>query len=200
MARRKNDTHTEAERKAIARDEALLMQRVDAGADGAFDELYERFGALVFKMSIQALPSRAEADEAVQEVFLRLWKTAGRYDSEKAALVTWVMLITRRHIVDRLRRARVRVKPTSLGEGWAEAAGTAPQDASGVDQERVGILLNRIETLPELQRIVIQRAYLGGQTLRQISHELDIPLGTVKSALSRALARLREWSSAEEAA
>jgi len=176
------------------------MRRVAAGAEGAFDELYDRFGSLVFKMAFQALPSRAEAEDAVQEVFLRLWKTADRYDSEKAALVTWVMLITRRHIVDRLRRTKARVKAGGLNEGWTEAASESPASTPGETEERVANLLSRVETLPELQRIVVQRAYLGGQTLRQIGQELDIPLGTVKSALSRALARLRERSAAEEAA
>ena len=60
------------------------------------------------------------------------------------------------------------------------------------DQERYEALLKRIDALPELQRTVVRRTYLGGQTLRQVGEELDVPLGTVKSALSRALVRLRE--------
>lgn len=197
-------THTKRKdskaRQSDPREEAALMRRVEAGAEGAFDELYDRFGALVFKMAFQALPSRAEAEDAVQEVFLRLWKTAGRYDNDKAALVTWVMLITRRHIVDRLRRTKARIKAGGLNEEWAESASSDPVSTPGETEERLANLLTRLETLPDLQRTVVQRAYLGGQTLRQISQELDIPLGTVKSALSRALARLRERSSAEEAA
>lgn len=171
-----------------------LMQRIASGEPGAVEELYDRFGSLVFRMSLQTMPTRAEAEDAVQEVFVRLWKTAARFDPERAALVTWVMLITRRHLVDRLRRTRARIKSTS----WNESAGQSGIDASDPvgarmeDKERYHALLKRIDSLPELQRTVVRRTYLGGQTLRQVGEELDVPLGTVKSALSRALVRLRE--------
>ena len=82
-----------------------LMQRIAAGDEPAVEELYDRFGSLVFRMAMQTMSTRAEAEDAVQEVFVRLWKTADRYDPERAALVTWVMLIARRHLVDRLRQA-----------------------------------------------------------------------------------------------
>jgi len=174
-----------------------LMRRVAANEESAVAELYDRFGSLVFRMAYQAMPSRSEAEDAVQEVFVRLWKTAGRYDETRSALVTWVMLIARRHLVDKLRRNRARLKPGSLDQPQvpATAAAEAP---SRVDQdERMAALMKRIEALPELQRTVVTRAYLGGQTLRQIGDELNTPLGTIKSALSRALVRLRERSGEE---
>jgi len=170
-----------------------LMTRVAAGNETAVAELYERFGALVYRMAFGSMPTRAEAEDAVQEVFIRLWKTAGRYDPERAALVTWVMLITRRHLVDKLRRTRARVKASSLDDSmpWKTASVEAGESRMEQD-ERYEALLKRIDTLPELQKMVVTRAYLGGQTLRQIGEELDTPLGTIKSALSRALVRLRE--------
>ena len=72
-----------------------LMQEVASGDEKAANLLYDRFGALVFKTARQVLPTRAESEDAVQEVFVRLWKTADRYDPTRAKLVTWVMLITR---------------------------------------------------------------------------------------------------------
>ena len=69
-----------------------------------FNDLYERFASLVFRLAYQAMPTRADAEDAVQEIFVRLWRTADRYDPKRAALVTWVMLISRRHLVDRLPR------------------------------------------------------------------------------------------------
>ena len=169
------------------------MKRVAAGEESATAELYDRFGALVYRMAIQAMPNRAEAEDAVQEVFIRLWRTAGRYDPSRAALVTWVMLITRRHLVDRLRRTRARVKAGPIDGSEPTAAPVTGDEHPGMEQsERFAELLKRVETLPELQRTVVKRAYLGGQTLRQIADELGTPIGTVKSALSRALVRLRE--------
>ena len=148
------------------------------------------------------MPTRAEAEDAVQEIFVRLWRTAGRYDPKRAALVTWVMLITRRHLVDKLRRTRARIKagsidsqPPSLGEPGEKVG--APGGSRMEREEHFNALMKKVETLPELQRTVVTRAYLGGQTLRQISEELDTPLGTIKSALSRALVRLRERAGEE---
>lgn len=174
-----------------------LMRRVAANEESAVAELYDRFGSLVFRMAYQSLPNRQEAEDAVQEVFVRLWKTAGRYDQTRSALVTWVMLITRRHLVDKLRRSRARLKATSLDQPQVPMT-AARESANFMDQdERMKGLMKRIDALPELQRTVIMRAYLGGQTLRQIGDELNTPLGTVKSALSRALVRLRERTGEE---
>ncbi|CAG0965470.1 ECF RNA polymerase sigma factor RpoE [Phycisphaerales bacterium] len=173
------------------------MRRVAANEESAVAELYDRFGSLVFRMAYQALPNRPEAEDAVQEVFVRLWKTAGRYDETRSALVTWVMLIARRHLVDKLRRSRARVKATSLDQPQVPLTAAAESKSTMDQDERLKALMKRIEALPELQRTVVTRAYLGGQTLRQIGEELNTPLGTVKSALSRALVRLRERSGEE---
>jgi len=173
-----------------------LMQRVAADEEQAVAELYDRFGSLVYRMAYQALPTRAEAEDAVQEVFIRLWKTAKRYDPKRAALVTWVMLISRRHLVDKLRRSQARIKASALDEG--AFSGSAKSESGSMEQnERFAELRMRVAGLPELQRTVVTRAYLGGQTLRQIGEELNIPIGTIKSALSRALVRLRERVSEE---
>jgi len=181
-------------------DDYALMQRVASGDESAIDDLYDRFGSLVYRMAYQAMPTRADAEDVVQEVFVRLWRTAARYDPKRAALVTWVMLISRRHIVDRLRRARARVKPSTFAEEWAPE-GEQPEPLGTMEtEERFATLMKKIETLPELQATVVKRAYLHGQTLRQIGIELGVPLGTIKSALSRALVRLRERGIEEEPA
>lgn len=173
------------------------MQRVSQGDEVAMGELYDRFIGLVFKASRQVLTSRAEADDAVQETFIRLWQTADRFDPARAKLVTWVMLITRRHLIDRLRRRGAR--PEQLGlDGAAEFLGPtvepAPEPGGLHDVE---VLRRRIGELPELQRVVIERTYLQGFTLREVSEQLGAPLGTVKSALSRGLARLRDRMSSD---
>jgi RNA polymerase sigma-70 factor (ECF subfamily) len=174
------------------------MSRVATNDEGAVAELYDRFGSLVFRMAYQSMPTRPEAEDAVQEIFVRLWRTAARYDEERSALVTWVMLIARRHLVDKLRRNRARLKASSLDQPLAPVPPAPELGSSRLDtDERMKVLMKRIEALPELQRTVVTRAYLGGQTLRQIGEELNTPLGTIKSALSRALVRLRERNGEE---
>jgi len=185
--------------KHSAEDDFGLMQRIAIDQQNAIEELYDRFGSLVYRMAYQTMPSRADADDVVQEVFVRLWRTADRYDPKRAALVTWVMLIARRHMVDRLRRYRSSLKPSTLEEGWSPASDQENEPSAGLDlDERFGAVMERIETLPELQKTVVKRAYLKGETLKQIGIELGVPLGTIKSALSRALVRLRERASGEE--
>ncbi len=177
-----------------------LMQRVSTNQETAISELYDRFGSLVFRMAYQSMPTRPEAEDAVQEIFVRLWRTSDRYDPRKAALVTWVMLLTRRHLVDKLRRKRSRIKTAMLDDSLASGIGAWDESQAGQQMEHdehFKALIKRVETLPELQRTVVMRAYLGGQTLRQISEELETPLGTIKSALSRALVRLRERTGEE---
>jgi RNA polymerase sigma-70 factor (ECF subfamily) len=171
----------------------VLMHRVAAGDERAVAELYDRFGSLVFKVARQFLSSQAEAEDAVQEVFIRLWQTADRYDPRRAKLVTWVMLIARRHLIDRIRRSAVRPVESATEATELNTVSThdAP-DRQPQDSERNVMLRKRIAELPELQRIVIERAYLQGFTLREVSEQLNAPLGTVKSALSRGLERLRE--------
>ena len=170
-----------------------LMRRVAIGEEDAIAELYNRFGALVYKLSIQFLSNNAEAEDAVQEVFVRLWKTADRFDPRKAKLVTWVMLITRRHLIDRIRRKTVRPKSHELTEQHNVSATDTVDSSNMVVQERNAALWQALQTLPEMQRIVIERAYFQGFTLREVSLQLDAPLGTVKSSLSRGLLRLREY-------
>lgn len=174
-------------------EEWILMSRVASGDEAAIAELYERFGALVFKAARQVLNSRAEAEDASQEIFVRLWKTADRFDPRRARLVTWVMLIARRHLIDRLRRKVAR--PEVLGLETENEAGFIPEGSTKepvVPVESNPALAARIQELPALQREVIERTYLKGFTLREVSEQLNAPLGTVKSALSRGLARLRE--------
>lgn len=186
-----------------------LMQRVAADDEAAIEELYARFGALVFQSARQVLRTRAETEDAVQEVFVRLWQTADRFDPQRAKLVTWVMLITRRHLIDRLRRQSARperpgLDETRLDDGrTTSAAGWNRSDGRlGVDEEASESrerLRRQLQRLPELQRTVIERAYLQGFSLREIAAQLDAPLGTIKSALSRGLAKLRELEGGGEA-
>jgi RNA polymerase sigma-70 factor (ECF subfamily) len=181
----------------MADDDLGLMQRVARGEDAAVAELYDRFGPLVYKAARQALPSRAEAEDAVQEVFVRLWRTADRFDPRRAKLVTWVMLITRRHLIDKLRRRGVRPDAAALGAEPLDAAstgGTVSPTVERISDEQRLWLEAKLRELPEIQRAVIERAYLQGFTLREVSEQLNAPLGTVKSALSRGLLRLRDRS------
>ena len=112
-----------------------LMQSVSKNQEAQVGELYDRFGSLVFRMAYQSMPTRSEAEDAVQEIFVRLWRTADRYDPRKAALVTWVMLLTRRHLVDKLRRKRARIKTAMLDDSLASGIGAWTESKAGKQME-----------------------------------------------------------------
>jgi RNA polymerase sigma-70 factor (ECF subfamily) len=176
----------------MSRQDWMLMHRVAAGDEEAIAQLYDRFSPLVYKVAWQFHPSQAEAEDAVQEIFVRLWQTADRFDPRRAKLVTWVMLIARRHLIDRLRRNSARPAMTPFEVDLTSTERSAGPDQKPQKEELNARLMKRIAELPELQRTVIERAYLQGYTLREVSEQLGAPLGTIKSALSRGLARLRE--------
>ena len=173
------------------------MQAVAQGKENALRTLYDRFGNLVFRNACQVLGSVSEAEDATQEVFVQIWRTADRYDPSRAKLITWVMLISRRMLIDRLRRRMVRPKTMSLDEALHDVASPTHQDQD--IREGSAAIRKRMSELPELQREVIERVYLQGYSIREVAEQRNMPAGTIKSALSRGLARLREKFGMEQA-
>ena len=110
------------------------------------------------------------------------------------------MLIARRHLIDQLRRKSVRPKSSSLEQDALQAIPNHGKETGipGHQHEQATALQRCLSDLPELQRIVIERSYLQGFTLREVSRQLDAPLGTVKSALSRGLHKLWERATTAE--
>ncbi len=174
----------------IENEDWMLMQKIAQGNEVAVRTLYDRFGSLVFRNACQVLGSVAEAEDATQEVFVQIWRTADRYDPTRAKLVTWVMLISRRMLIDRLRRRMVRPAAMSLDEGLHDTSSAPVQDSEV--KEGSATVRRRMSELPELQREVIERVYLQGYSLREVAEQRNMPVGTIKSALSRGLSRLRD--------
>lgn len=170
-----------------AAEDVRLMRRVAAADEAAVAMLYDRFAPLVHQMVRRALPHRCDHEDVVQAVFVRLWQSAGRYDFQRASLVTWVMLITRRRIIDTLRQLyRTGERDSNPIECPIAVACRSPEVS-----DEFAMVIERMNVLTEMQRTVLVRAYLRGQTLRQIGQDLSTPLGTVKTALCRGVRALR---------
>lgn len=178
------------EEMGMENEDWILMQQVAQGKETALRILYDRFGNLVFRNACQVLGSVSEAEDATQEVFVQIWKTSERYDPTRSKLITWVMLISRRMFIDRLRRRMVRPNSISLDEGLHDIASADTQDNE--IKESSAAIRRRMSELPELQREVIERVYLQGYSLREVAEQRNMPVGTIKSALSRGLGKLRE--------
>jgi len=167
-----------------------LLHRVASGEEGAVEACMDQFGPIVWALSRRMSPSREDANDAAQEIFIDLWSKAGRYDPDVASEKTFVAMIARRRLIDRLRK-RGRQPKTEPLVAAAEAVSSQPTDPVETRDEarRVEALLDGLK--PQ-QRQVIRLAVMEGWTHRQISERLDIPLGTVKTHVRRGLQRVRD--------
>ena len=169
-------------------DEALvaLVARSDEDALG---ELYDRYSRVAFGLARRVLRDTALAEDAVQEAFLAVWRTAGRFVPERAQARTWLLTIVHRRAVDLVRREQPR---------RAEPLETAPDVAAAETSEGAWLSLElervreALAKLPDQQREALELAYYGGFTQSELAERLGEPLGTIKSRMFNGLARLRE--------
>ncbi len=169
---------------------ATLLERVATGDEVAVRECITRFGPLVWSIARRLARDDAEAEDAVQEAFISLWKSAGRYDAARGSEKTFVATIARRRLIDRLRSSAARPEtgvPTERLE-TVEGAGAGGVEAS-LDAGRV---LRAFEDLRPEQRRVLELGVVAGFTHDQIARHTGWPLGTVKTHSRRGLMRLRE--------
>jgi RNA polymerase sigma-70 factor (ECF subfamily) len=171
------------------RSDEELLDAVASGDDGALAALYDRFGRVAYGLAYRILRDQALAEDAVQEAFLAVWRSAQSYQRERAKPATWILTLVHRRSVDLVRREDRR---------RAEALDEAREPASvGVDEE-AEIRDRRMEVqaaltrLPDDQRQALELAYYGGLTQSELAERLGVPLGTIKSRMFAGLGRLRE--------
>ncbi len=162
-----------------------LLQRVAAGDAGAFELLYRRYSRPVFGLALRRLRDRMRAEDAVQETFTAVWRSARTYRPERGPGAPWIYTVARNAIVD---RARHRAEPPS------EAPDVASSEAGPLEQAEIADASFRVhralEELPQKERDVIELEYRGGLSQSEVADFLGIPLGTVKTRTRAALGRL----------
>ena len=166
-----------------------LMQRVQAGDDDAFGALYDELAGVVFGAVKRVLRDPAMSEEVTQEVFVELWRTAARFDPERASVSTWAITLARRRAVDRVRREqsqRDRIE-RSANQRPPENDLTDDEVVSSIESERVS---RAVAELPAEQRMVIEMAFLQGDSHGEIAERLGLPLGTVKGRVRLGLKKL----------
>ncbi len=173
-------------------DRALVAQ-VTEGDAGALEALYGRYGRACYSLARRILSDEQFAQDAVQEVFLAVWRDASRFDPSKGGFSTWLLSMTHHKAVDGVRREEnLRKRRTG-----PEALETRETDAPRVE-DQVWSLLRRqrvrevLQTLPDVQREALTLAYFGGYTQREISGLTDTPLGTVKTRMLAGMRRMKD--------
>jgi len=169
-------------------DEALVAL-VARGDDGALGELYDRYGRVAYGVALRVLRDAALAEDAVQEAFVTLWRTAARFVPERARASTWLLTLVHRRAVDAVRREqRRRTEPL---EHAAEPATAGADDDALLRFERERVR-GALAQLPDAQREALELAYFGGFTQAELADRLGQPLGTIKSRMFSGLRRLAE--------
>jgi RNA polymerase sigma factor (sigma-70 family) len=169
-------------------DEALVALAARS-EQSALAELYDRYGRPAYGLALRVLRDDALAEDAVQDAFLALWRTAARFVPERGKASTWIFTLVHRRAVDLVRREERR---------RTDALEHAPEPAGGAVEEEVLLRFQRervqaaLTKLPDQQREAIELAYYGGFTQSELAERLGQPLGTIKSRMFMGLARLRE--------
>ena len=164
-----------------------LIARVGEGDRGAFELLYQRYARPVFALALRRLGDRGRAEDAVQETFASIWRSAGSYRRERGPGAPWLYAVARNAITDR-RRARSEL-PSEMPERPSEEAEPDERAASNWTAWRVH---RALAELPDNERVVLELAYWGGLSQSEVADFLQIPLGTVKTRTRSALSRLAD--------
>ncbi len=170
-----------------------LVERVAERDERALAELYERYSGLLCALARRILNDGPEAEEILQEVFLQVWNQAGRYDTRRSSVSTWLVLITRSRSIDRLRSRQVVDRTLAGLKQEKRPSHTSPEGVSAVwtDQRRQK-LRREMRKLPPEQRQVLELAFFRGLTQSEIAETTEIPLGTVKTRTLLAMKKLRK--------
>jgi RNA polymerase sigma-70 factor (ECF subfamily) len=171
-------------------DEALVAL-VARGDEDALAELYDRVGRVAYGLALRVLRDERHAEDAVQEAFLQVWRSAASFRAERAKASTWILTLVHRRAVDLVRREERRQADPLTDDS---AAGVAPEETDEAawlrfERERVQAALKQ---LPDMQREALELAYYGGFSQSELAERLGVPLGTIKSRMFAGLARLRE--------
>ncbi|MBS1792800.1 MAG: sigma-70 family RNA polymerase sigma factor [Acidobacteria bacterium] len=167
-----------------------ILPRVAAGDETAVAECLDRYGNLVWALARQLTPRREDAEDAVQEIFMEIWQNAGRYDAAKSAESTFITLIARRRLIDRLRKIYRRPAVQSIEDTFETAPNVFESHLYTKIQARQAV--KAMKTLrPEQREMMILNIY-DGMSHGEISERLNVPLGTVKTHIRRGFQRVRE--------
>lgn len=175
-------------------DEALtgagspLLPRIAAGDEGAVRECVARYGSLVWALARRWSPDTRDLEDTVQDVFVDLWRTAARFDPARATEAGWVAMITRRRLIDRVRRRQRAVELEPLPDDFEQIDDREPDFDR---QARVDQAHAVLQSLPPAQRAMLELSLVHGRTHEEIARETGTPLGTVKSHIRRGLQRAR---------
>jgi RNA polymerase sigma-70 factor (ECF subfamily) len=167
-----------------------LIAQIALRDRAAFAALYDRTSAKLFGICLRILGDRAEAEDALQEVYLRIWDNANRYAVNGLSPMTWLITVARNRAIDRLRARRAPTQDIADLPDLADA-GPTPEQAAVASATRTQID-TCMDELPAERADAVRRAYLDGETYQDLAARHGVPLNTMRTWLRRSLLKLRE--------
>ena len=174
-----------------------VLQRIASGEQAAVRECIAEYGALVWSLARRLTRTPSDAEDATQEIFLDVWRSAGRFDATQGSDKVFIAMIARRRLIDRLRKTS-NEPPMDSVDVLETVAWSDPGTASEISQEAEQAARALQELRPE-QRQVLELGLLHGLSQSEIADRLNMPLGTVKSFMRRGLIRVREFMNIDAA-
>ena len=168
-----------------------LLDRIIQKDRSALSALYDRYARIIYSVAHRSLGSAEESEEVVIDVFAKIWATAARYNPDKARVDTWIFMMTRSRVLDRL---RCKQRQHKLTEAIIVSSPTTTTPDGSADLEladRRCQILTALATLPPEQQQVLELAYYGGWSHREIAEQTGMALGTVKTRIRLGLEKLR---------
>lgn len=173
-----------------------LLRAVARGDMAAFGALYDRYSPTLYALLLRILGSADDAQEVLQETFVKVWTSATMFDEVRGSEAAWLISIARSRGIDRLRSRRIRVDREN-DAGREISIRSAPVDtATGAEQairseERTAVR-NALADLPEPQRVALELAYFDGLSQSEVAERLGEPLGTIKTRMQLGMKKLRD--------
>ncbi|HLT19033.1 MAG TPA: sigma-70 family RNA polymerase sigma factor [Thermomicrobiales bacterium] len=176
--------------------DAELVHRVSLGDTSALEALYTRYARVVYSFAMRIVMDPMLAEEVLQEVFVRTWRQADRFQRSRGNFASWLLSITHNLAIDEVRKRQRRPQKSDAVDvsdalfGLVDEATNVEEAAEAADL-RIRIRTAMV-TLPEAQREAIELAFFAGLSQREISAHLDVPLGTIKTRMRLGLKKLRQ--------
>lgn len=177
-------------------DEIKLMKRIKARDEEALSELYDLYNRLLFGMIISIVKKREEAEDVLQEVFIKIWDNAHTFNEDRGNVYSWIVTLTRNKSIDHIRSKRYKTQQKATRDVAApefilEGEFFDPLETT-IFSDRAELVRKALAEIPENQSEVLKIAYYRGMTQSEISDHLEIPLGTVKTRMRQGMIKLKD--------
>ncbi len=168
-----------------------VLQRISSGDKTAVQDCLKKYGGLIWSLAKRMSPNSEDAEDAVQEIFIDVWKNAERFDESQSSETTFIAMIARRRLIDRIRKSNRRINADSIESVLVEPTNNFDKMLQiNVEAQQAA---QALQNLRQEQRQVLQLSIYQGLSHQEIADVLKMPIGTVKTHARRGIIQVREF-------